>query len=69
MDSSGDSPSSRSAAMAKSTIMMPFFFTMPIKRIRPMRLMSVKSMWNRYIINSAPSPADGKVERIVIGCT
>ena len=31
-----DRPSSRSAAMAKSTIMMPFFFTMPISRIVPM---------------------------------
>ena len=30
-------PSSRSAEMAKSTIMMPFFLTMPIRRIVPIR--------------------------------
>jgi hypothetical protein len=34
--SSGVEPSRRSAEMAKSTIMMPFFLTMPISRMMPM---------------------------------
>src|ERR1700674_4185165 len=37
IDCSGDRCSSRSAAIAKSTIMMPFFLTMPISRMMPIR--------------------------------
>ena len=39
----GVRPSSRSAEMAKSTIMMPFFFTMPMSRIVPMRATRLNS--------------------------
>ncbi len=39
----GVSPSSRSAEMAKSTIMMPFFLTMPISRITPISAMTDRS--------------------------
>src|SRR5207245_1279525 len=40
----GDMWSSRSAAMAKSTSMMPFFLTMPIKRMMPMMPITERSI-------------------------
>ena len=40
---SGVRPCLRSASMAKSTIMMPFFLTMPISRMMPMSAMTVRS--------------------------
>ncbi len=43
MASSLDRPSLRSATMAKSTIMMPFFFTMPISRMMPISAITVSS--------------------------
>ncbi len=41
--SCGDIPSRRSAVIAKSTIMMPFFFTMPISRITPISAITDRS--------------------------
>ena len=65
--SRGDKPWSRSASSAKSIIMIAFFFTMPMSSTMPMMAMTPRS-W-REIINasSAPTPADGSVERIVMG--
>ena len=60
-------PSLRSAASAKSIIRMAFFFTMPISRMIPMMAMTVKSVFASMSANSAPTPADGSVERIVMG--
>ena len=62
---SGDRCSSRSAAIAKSTIMMPFFLTMPISRMMPISAIRLKSKPNSIRIASAPTPADGSVDRIV----
>ena len=39
-------PPVRSASSAKSTIMMPFFFTMPISRMMPMMATISRSRWN-----------------------
>ena len=64
-----ESPRARSASSAKSIIMIAFFFTMPISRITPMNAMIVKSVRNSISASSAPTPADGSVDRIVIGCT
>ena len=60
-------PSLRSASRAKSTIMMPFFFTMPMSRMMPMIATMSRSRWNSRSASSAPTPADGRVERIVMG--
>ena len=57
----------RSAARAKSIIMMAFFFTMPISRMMPMSAMTLSSVLNSSSARSAPTPADGSVDRIVIG--
>ncbi len=67
MDFSGGNPSTRSASSAKSIIMIAFFLTMPISRMMPIRAIIEKSM--RQIINasSAPTPADGRLERMVMG--
>jgi hypothetical protein len=46
---------------------MPFFFTMPISRITPTSAMIVKSMPASCSVSSAPSPAEGRVERIESG--
>ena len=44
MASSGDLPSLRSAASAKSIIMIAFFFTMPISRMMPINAMTLSSV-------------------------
>ncbi len=44
MASRGGSPPRRSPSSAKSTIMMPFFFTMPISRMMPMKAITVSSV-------------------------
>src|SRR6266849_6208254 len=41
--SDGARPCPRSCSIAKSTIMMPFFFTIPISRMMPMMLMTERS--------------------------
>ena len=66
--SADDRPRLRSASSAKSTIMMPFFLTMPINRMMPTKAITVSGVLVTCSASSAPSPADGKVEMIVIGC-
>jgi hypothetical protein len=67
MACSGESPRWRSPSSAKSTIMMPFFLTMPISRTMPISAIRLKSNPAAIRIASAPTPADGSVDRIVIG--
>jgi hypothetical protein len=63
----GASPCWRSACKAKSTIMIAFFLTMPIKKKIPISAISDSSVPVTINASSAPSPAEGKVERIVNG--
>ena len=58
---------SRSAWSAKSIIMIAFFLTMPISRMMPIAAMMVNSVSNTFKAISAPTLADGSVERIVMG--
>ncbi len=53
--------------MAKSTIMIAFFFTMPISMTMPMMAITERSILNSISVRSAPMPADGRPDRIVIG--
>ncbi len=53
--------------MAKSTIMMPFFFTMPISRMMPIIAITDRSVCASISISNAPTPAEGNVDRIVSG--
>ena len=55
--------------MAKSIIMMAFFLTMPISRITPISAMMENSVFIASKASSAPTPAEGSVVSIVIGCT
>ena len=55
--------------MAKSTMRMPFFLTMPISSTMPISAMIEKSWPQAQSRNTAPIPAEGRVERIVSGCT
>ena len=57
----------RFASMAKSIIMIAFFLTMPISKITAINAMMSNSTWNSMSASSAPTPADGSVERMVIG--
>ena len=65
--SRGDLPCSRSAASAKSIIIMAFFLTMPISRMMPMMPMMPRSLPDTCRASNAPTPADGSVDRMVIG--
>ena len=65
--SRGDRPRSRSASIAKSIIMIAFFLTMPIRSTMPMMPMSDRSWPVRSSASSAPTPAEGRVDRIVTG--
>ena len=47
--------------------MMPFFLTMPMSRMMPMIAMTLRSLPSIISANSAPTPAEGSVESIVIG--
>jgi len=47
--------------------MMPFFLTMPIRRMTPMMPMTERSNRRARETVSAPTPADGSVDRIVSG--
>ena len=67
MESRESLPSLRSAASAKSIIMMAFFLTMPISRMMPIMAMMLRSVPVSISASSAPTPADGSVDRIVIG--
>ncbi len=53
--------------MAKSIMMMAFFLTMPISRITPMKAMRSNSVLKMSSASTAPTPADGRVLRMVIG--
>ncbi|MNT87824.1 hypothetical protein D3C72_2282910 [compost metagenome] len=53
--------------MAKSIIMMAFFLTMPISRMMPMMAMMPMSCPETSSASSAPTPAEGRVERMVTG--
>ena len=55
------------ASIAKSIIMIAFFFTMPISSTTPTRATIERSLPVTISASSAPMPADGKVERIVTG--
>ena len=48
--------------------MMPFFLTMPISRMMPMKAITVSSVPEICNASSAPSPAEGSVEMMVSGC-
>ena len=65
----GSSPCLRSPSSAKSTIMMPFFLTMPISRMMPMKAITVSGVLVSCSASSAPRPADGSVEMMVSGCS
>jgi hypothetical protein len=49
--------------------MIAFFLTMPIRRMSPISAITVKSVLVTIKARVAPTPADGKVDRIVTGCT
>ena len=49
--------------------MIAFFLTMPISRMMPIIAMMDRSIRQSMRASSAPTPADGRVERIVSGCT
>ena len=65
--SSGLLPSWRSASSAKSIIMIAFFFTIPINRISPMMAITLRSYPSTISMISAPTPAGGSADRMVIG--
>ena len=47
--------------------MMAFFFTIPTSITMPIIAMTERSIWNAISTSSAPTPADGSPEMIVIG--
>ena len=47
--------------------MIPFFFTMPISKMMPISATTLSSWPQISRARIAPTPADGSVERIVIG--
>ena len=47
--------------------MIAFFFTMPMRSSTPIRAMMLNSMPTAMSAISAPMPAEGNVERMVIG--
>ena len=53
--------------MAKSIIMIAFFFTMPTSMMMPTKAYMLSSMPNAISVSSAPRPAVGRPERIVSG--
>ncbi len=67
MASRGASPRLRSASSAKSIIMIAFFLTMPISRMIPMMPIMSSSVPLMSSASSAPTPADGSVDRMVMG--
>ena len=54
--------------MAKSIIMMPFFLTRPISMMIPTNAYSDSSASKTQSVSTAPKPANGSADRIVIGC-
>ena len=59
--------SMRCAATAKSIIMIAFFLTIPIRRMIPIKDMTLSSPPTIMSATRAPTPAEGRVDRIVIG--
>ncbi len=53
--------------MAKSIIMMAFFFTTPNSMMMPTNANRSSSLWNSTSVSSAPNTAEGRPERIVMG--
>ena len=47
--------------------MMAFFFTIPISRIIPINAITLNSVRQMNNARMAPTPAEGSVERMVIG--
>ena len=47
--------------------MIPFFFTMPISRMMPINATTLNSCPQMISARIAPTPAEGSVDRIVIG--
>jgi len=60
-------PMRRCASRAKSTIMMPFFFTSPISSTMPITATRSSGRPERCSASSAPTVADGSVDRMVTG--
>ncbi len=67
MAASGVMPRLRSASSAKSIIMIAFFLTMPIRRMMPIRPITERSCPVAISARIAPTPAEGNVDRMVIG--
>jgi len=65
----GSRPSLRCSSRAKSTIMMPFFMTMPISSTMPIKPMMSNCVPVSHSASKAPRAADSSVERMVTGCT
>jgi hypothetical protein len=63
----GSTARARSVSRATSIIMIAFFLTMPISRMTPMSEIRLNSVPNASSASTAPTPAEGKVDRIVIG--
>ena len=57
----------RRRSMAKSIIMIAFFFTIPTSITMPIMAMTERSILNSMSTSSAPTPADGSPEMMVIG--
>ena len=57
----------RRRSIAKSIIMIAFFLTMPTSITMPIIAMTDNSMPNSISTSSAPTPADGRPEMMVIG--
>ena len=47
--------------------MIAFFFTMPTSITMPIMAMTERSILNAISVSSAPMPADGRPEMMVIG--
>jgi hypothetical protein len=47
---------------------MAFFLTMPISNITPIMAITLNSVSNAMSVSSAPTPAEGKVDKMVSGC-
>ena len=59
----------RLCCMAKSIIKIAFFFTIPIKSITPIKAITENSVPVNISAINAPTPAEGRVDKIVIGCS
>ena len=67
MASFGASCCLRSASKAKSIIIMAFFLTIPISKMMPIMPIIPKSPPDIIKANKAPTPAEGRVDRMVSG--